>query len=315
LLFFLGFFILVRGARFLVDGAVSISKTLGLSSWVIGVLVVGIGTSIPEFSINIVSALKETDIGVGTLLGSNTFNILFILGLSALISPALIRKEWVVKDFVLNLCAILVSVLFLVLPIFGDTSYVGITTQEAYFIFSLFIVWILYMLFRKPSYSAEEEESSKHFKLWASLLMIAGGFLGVFFGAQWVVSGAEHFALFLGISAHIVGLSVIAIGTSLPEISVSLVAAYKGRTDIAVGNIIGSNIFDFIGIIGTAGLISQIPFDYNLLLDTVMTLIAGIFLISSMYIGKKYTLTRSTGIVFVLTYCVYFVTIIVRAPF
>lgn len=316
LLFIFGFLILIQGARFLVDGATSISERLGLSSWIIGVLVVGIGTSIPEFSINIVSALDGSDVGIGTLLGSNTFNILFILGLAAIISPPLIRREWIRRDFVINALAVLVAGVFLVFPILGDRNYIGITYEEAIIVFAFFVTWVLYMITRKPRLSVEENAEQEGFGLIASMAMMLGGFVGVFFGAQWVVSGAIYFAQTLGISAHAIGLSVLAIGTSIPELVVSLVAASKGRTEIAVGNVIGSNIFDFIGIIGTAGLIARIPFDAGLYVDIAMTIIATVALFVAMYVGRnKYVLSRSSGLTFVFIYCIYFVTIILRAPF
>lgn len=316
ILFIFGFFILIQGARFLVDGATSISERLGLSRWIIGVLVVGIGTSIPEFSINIVSALDGSDVGMGTLLGSNTFNILFILGLAAIISPPQIRREWVRRDFVINAIAVIVAGVFLVFPVLGDRNYVGITYEEALAVFIFFVAWVLYMITRKPRVSTEENLEQKGFGLIASMSMMFGGFVGVFFGAQWVVSGAISFAQLLGISAHAIGLSVLAIGTSIPELVVSLVAASKGRTEIAVGNVIGSNIFDFIGIIGTAGLIARVPFDTALYIDMVMTITATIVLFVAMYVGRnKYVLSRSSGLAFVFIYCIYFVTIVLRAPF
>lgn len=310
-LFIVGFYILVKGAELLVDGAVTISKSLGLSQWVVGVLVVGIGTSIPEFSINVFSALKQTDIGVATLFGGNTFNILFVLGLSAIISPAVVRREWVYRDFIINIISVLVAFLALVLPLFGDPAYLGITVEEALGLFALFLAWVFFMLKRKPMYSSERA-TGQNIHLLLSFGMIGAGFAGVFFGADWVVSGALSLASVLGIHAHIVGLSFVAIGTSFPELVVSIVAAFKGQTEIAVGNIIGSNIFDFVGILGTAGLISQIPFDSSLLVDVSVTLLSSSLLFFVMFTRRKYVLTRSAGVVFITLYFFYFATIVLR---
>lgn len=316
ILFIVGFLVLIQSARFLVDGATSVSERLGLSRWIMGVLVVGIGTSIPEFSINIVSAINSSDVGVGTILGSNTFNILFILGIAAIISPPLMRREWVRRDFVLNAFSVLLAGMFLIFPIFGDKTYVGITYEEALAVFICFVAWVFYMVVRKPGLSVEENSEQKGFSIIASMSMMLAGFLGVFFGAQWVVSGAINLAIFLGISAHTIGLSVLAVGTSIPEMVVSLIAALKGRTEIAVGNVIGSNIFDFLGIIGTSGLVARIPFDTSLYIDILMTVLATTSLFVAMFVGRqKYVLSRSSGVLFTILYCVYFVTIIMRAPF
>lgn len=303
-LFFIGFYILIKGADFLVGGAVSLARRVGVSGFIIGLLIVGVGTSIPEFAITFFSnILGESDIGLGTVIGSNTFNILFILGFSALFFPLPFKPRWVHRDLIWNVLAVLV-VIFAACPLGG-----GLISRELGFVlFLLFIAWV-YKSTRKPEHDGEEERAIRTFTIPISILLMIAGLIGVVLGGNWVVKGAEVFARTLGVSEAVIGLTIVGIGTSLPELAVSFAAAYRKQVGIAIGNIIGSNIFDFLMVLGFSAMARPIPFSQNLVPDAVVTLIATVVLYAFMFIGKRYTLHRPQGAIMVLLYVLYFVTL------
>jgi cation:H+ antiporter len=301
-LFFLGFFILVRGAQILVKGAASAAKLFGVSSWFIGIAIVGIGTSIPEFSINLVAAFEGNAVGIGTIIGSNTFNILMILGVSALFMPIVMRASWL-TDFFVNMATVLVAGAMLAFPLAGDPSFVGISRMEAGILFALFITWLIYM-FRRGGSEADEGEYQVFTAVTSIIMVIAGG-IGVFIGGQWVVDGAEAIAAGLGVSPSVVALTIVGAGTSLPELTVSVVAAMRRNMGIAVGNVLGSNIFDFLGILGITGLIHPIAVAASVRFDITATFLATLLLLAVLFIGRRYTLGRFEGLIFIAAYIVY----------
>lgn len=309
ILFFIGFYILIKGAKILIDGAVSVARIFNISNWFIGVVIVGIGTSIPELSINIASVFDGNTIGLSTIIGSNTFNILFILGISAIFYPILMKKEWILKDFIFNIIAVIISALFIIYPVFGDKDFLGVTRLEGLFLLFSFILWLLFIFFRK--YDESKEIDYKIFSALTSFIMIIAGIIGVFVGGRFVVGGAETIAGIFNVSSSLIGLTIVAVGTSLPELTVSLVALFKRRTGIMVGNIIGSNIFDFLGIIGGTAVLSPIvvlePVKFNIFITLGAVLLLFVF---TFIFGKKYTLSRFEGLIFILGYILYLVFVI-----
>jgi len=306
-LFFIGFYILIKGANFLVDGSSSLARKLNISSIVIGLVITGIGTSIPEFAITFISNLtNKSDISLGTIIGSNTFNILFILGISALLFPLPIKKIWVKRDIVWNMIAVFI-VAFLVI-----INNYQISRIESLLMLTIFSIW-LYFVIKKESHETEAQQEWKMIALPIALFMILGGLIGVIVGGNWVVDGAVAIAQKLNISNSLISLTIVSIGTSLPELAVSLVAAYKKRPGLALGNIIGSNIFDFLMILSFASFIKPISFSNHLFIDILITLLSCVLLFVSMFIGKeKYTLKRWQGFIFVLFYILYLIFIINR---
>lgn len=310
ILFFVGFYVLIKGAKILVNGAVSVARIFNISNWFIGVVIVGIGTSIPELSINLASVFNGGTIGLGAIIGSNTFNILFILGISALFYPILMKKEWVLRDFLINIFSVVVTAIIIIFPVFGDNSFLGVTRSEALFLFSLFIGWILYMFYRK--HSNDDNSEYKVFTVFTSFIMVLAGIIGVFVGGRWVVDGAEIIAQLFGASESLIGLTIVAVGTSLPELTVSITALIKRRTGIAVGNIVGSNIFDFLGIIGITALLRPIATFPSVQFDIFAALGATLLLFAFTFIGRRYILSRFEGLVFITVYVVYLILIIWR---
>lgn len=310
-LFFLGFFILIKGAEYLIKGATSLANLFGLSRWFIGVVIVGIGTSIPEFSINVASVFAGNNIGLATIIGSNTFNILFVLGISALIYPLVFRKDWIRYDLPINMLVVLLVSAIILVPFGEDGASLGITRIEGVFLLLLMGVWIWFMLRRKVT--EKYDVDTQAFSWVLSVLFIGAGLVGVFLGGQWIVNGASVLATMMGISPALVGFTVIAIGTSVPELAVSIVAATQRQSSIAIGNIIGSNVFDFLGILGITSILRPLEVRESLQFDIFATFGASLILfISALYIGGRYRISRFEGGVFVCLYLAYFAFLFIR---
>lgn len=309
ILFILGFYILIKGAQLLIRGAVSLARVFEVSNWFIGAFVVSVGTSIPELSINIASTFTGGNVGLATIIGSNTFNIFVILGLSAIFYPIVMRREWVVKDAFFNIVFIFIATIMILFSVAGDT-FNGITRAEGLILLSIFFIWIWFLFHRKSS--AEEETDIEVVTIFTAFIMAILGIVGVFFGGQWVVDGAGIIALLLGAEPAFVGLTVVAIGTSLPELTVSLVALSKGSTSIAVGNILGSSIFSFLGVLGITALINPIVVLPGIQFDIFTVLTAAVLFFTLMLIGRRYTLTRLEGVLFLVLYFLYIIFLVIR---
>lgn len=310
-LFFSGFFVLIKSSGWVTDGASALARRLNVSSWVIGLVIVGIGTSIPEFSVALLSnALGVEGVALGTVIGSNTFNLLFILGISAIFFPLTFKKGWVERDLIWNILAVLVAFLFGLYALAFDTPGV-ISRYEGLALLSVFLIWIYFSL-KKPDDITVDGEPKSYFTLPVVILMMLIGLIGIFVGGKWVVDGAVAIAQELGLSEKLIGLTLVGIGTSLPELTVSLVAASKKQIGVAVGNIVGSNIFDFLMILGLGAVILPIEFSQDFYFDIWITFVSAIALLVFMFVGRKYVLTRGKGVIFVLAYLAYLVHLAVR---
>ncbi len=244
-------------------------------------------------------------------MGSNTFNTLFILGIVALISPIVISKSKIFKDLIINIGAVLVIMAFAFFPIFGPSTFYGFSSLEGSIIFILFVTWLIYLISRMKG--GEEESEHKKYSIYTSILMMVGGFVGVFLGSKWVVDGATSIAQAFGISEALIGVAIIGIGTSLPEVAVSVTSALKGNTELAIGNVVGSNIFNFIGILGIASLFNPMVFPTELRLDIFITLFSSILLLILLYKRDHFRLGRIEGIILLFFYVIYFSFLVVRA--
>lgn len=306
-LFVLGFVIMIKGADLLVDGAASIAKRFNISNLVIGLTVVSFGTSAPELVVNIIASLNgSTDIAIGNILGSNIANILLILGVSALIFPLTVHKNTVKKEipysfFVCLILAVLVG------DIIFDGAPEGILTRiDGLVLIALFgvFVYYTYKISRENNEGSDDVEIKEMSVLKASTLIVIG-IIGLVFGGQWIVDGAVVMATSLGMSESFIGLTVIAVGTSLPELATSAVAAYKRNTDIAIGNVVGSNIFNVTWILGVSSLINPLVFNSHNMLDLGVVLFATFLLVILIFAGRMYTLTKVEGSIFILLYAGY----------
>jgi cation:H+ antiporter len=306
ILFVVGFVLLISGANLLVEGSASIAKKLNISSIVIGLTIVAFGTSAPELIVNIFASVQgNTEIAIGNILGSNIVNILLILGISAIVYPLATKENTVWKEIPLSLlAAILVGVMVNDLLIDGGT-FSGLTRIDGIVLIAFFIIF-LYYTFGISKVSGENTDLGiKDMSYIKSSLYIVGGLLGLVIGGKWIVDGAIKIAEGFNVSQSLIGLTVVAIGTSLPELATSAVAAYKKQSDIAIGNVVGSNIFNIFWILGFSAVINPLPFSKDSAIDIIMTILASLILFLIMFIGKKHTVERWQGVIMILIYIGY----------
>lgn len=305
ILFIFGFILLLKGADILTDAAASIAKQLGIASFMIGIIVVGFGTSLPELVITVLSNLKETEsVGIGTIVGSNTFNILFILGVAALITPLSLSRGKIWKHLPWNMGAVVLVGLLLV----PGMGYMELSRVEGMLLLGAFFVWLGYLWVvnkHAPEDTLDHHHKGKMRHELKNLALIIAGLVGVVVGGNWVTESAVRFAAWAGIGEATIGLTIVAIGTSLPELFVSASAAWKKNVGIAVGNVIGSNIFDFLMIFGAASVIRPIRFTETLSTDLWITVFASALLFAALVLEKKRTLGKTWGIIFILLYAAY----------
>lgn len=298
----LGFVMLVKGADWFVEGAAGIASKFGIPQLVVGLTIVAMGTSAPEAAVSITAALKGTaDIAVGNVVGSNILNILIILGLTGLITSVAVQKSTLFIEIPYML---LITGVLLVMGMMGNS----INLVEGIILWVLFIIYLGYLFVLAKKGKAEEEEKEER-PLWKLLLYALIGGVVVVLGSNVAVDSATAIAQIIGLSEKFIGLTIVALGTSLPELVTSVTAAKKGNADIAIGNIVGSNIFNILFVLGTSALIIPITFEPSFAIDTIIAIAAGVLLWVAT-IGKK-KLTRPWGIIMLLCYAAFFVYLLV----
>ena len=304
LLILVGFIMLIKGADILVDGSSSIAKKLRISEIVIGLTIVSIGTSMPELFVSTASALQgSADISIGNVIGSNICNLLLILGVSTLIHPVKFHKE---TKYIENPMLIVLTLIFLVIcNINQDVSRI-----EGIILLILFIAFITYTVIMGKKSQDEvilelSLEDAKKISVFKNLVLIILGIIALKIGGDLVVNNAKLIAIALNISEKIIGLTIVAIGTSLPELVTSLTAAIKGDSDIAIGNIIGSNIFNILFIIGLSSVITPITYNISYNFEMIILFIAMILMCIFPFIKPKDEMTRGNGLIYTLLYIVY----------
>jgi cation:H+ antiporter len=302
----LGFGILIIGAEFLVRGSASLAAKMGVSPLVTGLTVVAFGTSAPELVVNIYAAIKGTaEIAIGNIIGSNIFNILFILGIAAIINPIKIKKSTVYKEIPF---ALLAAVLVFVMgnDIFFDKyDFNAITKTDGIALISLFIIFMVYTFgLAKSEFAIEEIRIYSYRK---SFLLTLAGLVSLFIGGKILVDNAVILARLAGLSETLIGLTIVAIGTSLPELATAVVATVHHHDDIVVGNIVGSNIFNVFWVLGLTSVISPLSVNFLINIDVLVCIFATLLLFLFTYIGRRHRLDRWQGILFVLLYAVYLV--------
>lgn len=314
ILFIIGFAILIKGADILVDGAASIAKKLKVSSIVIGLTIVAFGTSSPEFMVNISARFKGTpEITIGDILGSNTANILLILGISAIVYPITANKNTTWKEIPFSLLAALLLGVMVNGPYIDGSDFAGLTRSSGIMFLSLFIIFLYYVFgITKSAKDMLVQVETKELTYFKSIIFIIAGLVSLVIGGKWIVDGAVKIAANLNVSQSLIGLTIVAIGTSLPELATSVVAAYKRQTDIAIGNIIGSNIFNIFWVLGISAIIRPLPFKASANIDVLMTISASLILLLVMFIGKKRTIERWQGFVMLTIYIGYIIFLVAR---
>ncbi len=290
-LLIVGLALLVVGADFFVDGASAIAKALKIPSLIIGLTLVSIGTSLPEASVSINSAVKGlNDMSIGNVVGSNIFNALFILGVSALFVPLVIDKNMKIYDIPIMVCVygLLMLTCFVITPYKLDV-------WEGIILLVLFVGYLVFLVVRAKKGGADAvspelaEKEKKPKPIWLSVIFVIAGGAGIFFGGQFVVDKASSIAIQIGMSESLVALTIVSIGTSLPELVTSVVAAIKKENDIAVGNVVGSNIFNVLFILGMSATISPLVVGSGTLIDSIVMLSSGVIVMLIAFFSKKVT--------------------------
>lgn len=311
ILFIIGFFILIKGADFLVSGSGSIARRMKIPSIVIGLTIVAFGTSAPELIVNIfASAQGNTEIAIGNILGSNIANILLILGISAIIYPVTAKANTILKEIPFSLLAVIVLGLMANDVLIDGKSFSSLSRIDGFVLVSFLIIFLYYIFGIAKFNQDNTKEEIKVLSNFKSILFIILGLIGLVVGGKWIVDGAVKIAEFFNISQSLIGLTIIAIGTSLPELATSAVAAYKKETDIAIGNVVGSNIFNIFWILGASAIIRPLPFGSNSNSDIVMLILASLLLFSFMFVGKKMIIERWQGVFMVIAYFIYIIFLI-----
>ncbi len=304
LILVLGFVMLVKGADWFVDGAAGVADKLGVPQLVIGLTIVAMGTSAPEAAVSLTAALKgNADIALGNVVGSNILNILIILGIVSVIIATPISKS----IFKVDLPFMLVMTLLLMI-----LGYIGedISRLDGGILLVFFVGYLVYLFVdaKKSGTSNDEAKEENNKPIWQLILIAAVGLVLIVFGSDFTVDAATKIATELGMGTKFIGLTIVALGTSLPELFTSVAAALKGKSDIAIGNIVGSNIFNILFILGTSSVITPINFDPIFLIDALVSVGAGVLLWVTTF--KKKLLTRPAGITMLLCYAGYFVYLI-----
>jgi cation:H+ antiporter len=316
-LFILGFIFLIKGADLLVDGASAIAKKHGISNLVIGLTIVAFGTSTPELIISSMASFKgSAGVALGNVIGSNIVNTLLILGVAAIINDLLVKRNTVNKEIPLSLLAV-IAVGFMVNDVLIDgvspSSLTRIDGLILILFFGIFIYYTFGISKDDPSildtFKRSKEKISGTPK---SVFFIMVGLLGLYFGGQWIVNGAIVFAKAFKLSEALIGLTIVSIGTSLPELAASGMAAYRGKTDIAVGNVIGSNIFNMFWVLGVSAIIKPIPYVMGLNVDFVVLFGVTILLFFLIYVGKRNIIARLEGGVLLVFYVCYLLFVVMR---
>lgn len=316
ILFVLGLFLLLKGADYLVEGSSSLAKKFGIPSLVIGLTIVAFGTSMPELIVNIIAALSgKGDIALGNIVGSNIANILLILGATAIIVPLKVQHSTTWKEIPFSLIAALVILICANTFALDGLTNNSILRSEGIILLLFFSIFLYYVfeLTRKGKDNLKNE--NLEIKKLSSLritLYIIGGLAALYLGGKWTVEGAVEIAKLFGMSEYFISLTIVAIGTSLPELATSMIAAIKGDADMAVGNVVGSNIFNIFWILGVSAVITPLAIPAFATADLLVLLVTTIFLFLFMFVGKKHELERWQGIFFVISYVLYIAHLILR---
>lgn len=312
----IGFALLVKGADFFVEGASSVAKMLKVPSLIIGMTIVAMGTSLPETSVSIAASMNnQNTLAVSNVVGSNIFNLMVVLGVCAVIAELKVSKDVLKRDYPFS---VLCAILLLVAGVIGMT----LGRMDGIIFLVIFAVFIFYLIksaldarkrgeiSEKEREMNEEMEEMEDLPVWKCILYIVGGAIAIKYGGDWVVDSASVIATSFGISATLVGLTICSVGTSLPELVTSIVAARKNELDMAVGNVVGSNVFNILMVLGIAATVSPIAFLTENIIDIVVLLVFSLITWVLCVTQKK--LSKKEGILMLVLYIIYLVYICIR---
>lgn len=306
LLLIAGFALLIKGADFFVDGASGIADKFGIPQIIIGLTIVALGTSAPEAAVSITAAFNQnTGVAIGNVIGSNILNILIILGVTSCIIPLAVQKNTLRYEIPF---VIFITVLLVVMGgLLGELGLIAGIILLA--VFALFFVYLI-RTSKNGGGEEESEEPKKKKPVWLLILMTLLGLVGIVLGSDFTVDGATVIAKTFGMSDRLIGLTIVALGTSLPELVTSIVAGKKGNSDIAVGNVVGSNIFNILFVLGLTAVICPIPYEPKFIIDGIIAIAAAILLLLCIIFDKEKKIRRWGGITMLVCYAGYFVYLI-----
>jgi len=315
ILFVIGLIILVKGADHLVDGATSLAKKWHIPNIVIGLTIISFGTSLPELIVNIISAAKgATDIGIGTVIGSNISNIALVLGLTAIIYPIAVRKSTQAREIPYSILSALILLVVISDKFFNSQAESFISRVDGIIMLIFFVLFLIYNfnISRKHRKLELDKELVIKRNYRTIFILIISGLVGLYFGGKWVVAGAVAIAQLFGLSEFVISATIIAVGTSLPELATTMAAAYRKNLDMAVGNIVGSNIFNILLVLGITAVIQPMASPLLISVDIIYLIGLSIVLFAFLIIGKKYELERWQGFSLLIIYAIYIAFILIR---
>jgi cation:H+ antiporter len=306
LLLVVGFALLIKGADYLVLGASGLARRFNISELVIGLTVVSFGTSMPELIVSVVSATKGlNDVALGNIIGSNIFNLLCILGITAVISPVVVQRSTIFKEIPYSIIAAIVLLLLANDHLYTMKRDNMVSMIDALILLVFFAFFLFYIFKNMKNDNQNLVVDFKPMGTWKIILLISGGLAGLIIGGSLSVNNAVDIAHILGISERIIGLTIVAAGTSLPELATSAVAAYRKNSDIAIGNVVGSNIFNIFFILGISAFISPLPYQTGFNFDLTFLIAGSFLLLFFTYTGKKAIIERWEGAVLLSCYIGY----------
>ena len=297
-----GLVLLVKGADWLVDGASKLAKRLGVTDLVIGLTIVAFGTSMPEFVVNMVSvADSATDLAITNILGSNIINTLVILGCSALVCPLVAQRSTVRLDIPLNIVAGVLVLVFVFIS--SPMEPKGLSRIEGLALLVVFAAFLVYTFYTAKADASTTTEATP-FPLWKCVVLILAGLVGLVVGGEMIVKSAVAIARYCGVAEAVIGLTIVALGTSLPELATSVVAAFKHNNDIAIGNVVGSNIFNVFFILGTSAIIKHLPVYPGIEIDAALVAVSALA-VWLLLCNKNRSINRWGGALLLVIYAGY----------
>ena len=297
-----GLVLLVKGADWLVDGASKLAKRLGVTNLVIGLTIVAFGTSMPEFVVNMVSVADgATDLAITNILGSNIINTLVILGCSALVCPLVAQRSTVRLDIPLNIVAGVLVLVFVFIS--SPMEPKGLSRVEGLALLGVFAAFLVYTFYTAKADATTTTESTPS-PLWKCVVLILAGLVGLVVGGEMIVKTAVAIARYCGVAESVIGLTIVALGTSLPELATSVVAAFKHNNDIAIGNVVGSNIFNVFFILGTSAIIKHLPVYPGIEIDAALVAVSALA-VWLLLCNKNRSINRWGGALLLVLYAGY----------
>lgn len=297
-----GLVLLVKGADWLVDGASKLAKRLGVTDLVIGLTIVAFGTSMPEFVVNMVSVADgATDLAITNILGSNIINTLVILGCSALVCPLVAQRSTIRLDIPLNIVAGVLVLVFVFIS--SPMEPKGLSRIEGLALLVVFAAFLVYTFYTAKADATTTTESTP-FPLWKCVVLILAGLVGLVVGGEMIVKSAVAIARYCGVAEAVIGLTIVALGTSLPELATSVVAAFKHNNDIAIGNVVGSNIFNVFFILGTSAIIKHLPVYPGIEIDAALVAVSALA-VWLLLCNKNRSINRWGGALLLVIYAGY----------